>query len=419
LAAVRLGFGVTSMRTLGSIGLLAVLLAHGAGCSGKTIDATASSDAAAGQTGNGGAVVGNGGGAGAGGIVVGNGGGAGAGGIVASGGFAGSGGIAWTGGVGAAAGSAGTGGAAGTDASDAAGGGPIQATGGWAGFFLPDSGGGSGGQTYPDSAISPGIVFVLTEVGAYALGQEITGSGLPDTGVTVRDQACNVVAGVVRDFKDSKEAGGHPDFEAFTGDPETKGLVATTIGSDGKPVYTGSCEAAGVTATCPFGQQTTSKANFDQWYRYTDGVNKPFVIYLQFQPVANMMTFQSDNFFPLDGAGWGNNHTRGDGPRNFAFTTEVHAKFKYGGGETFTFIGDDDFWLFVNGKLAIDLGGVHLKLVGTLNLDQAASALGITRGNIYTLDLFHAERHTWDSHFRVDTNLAFTDCGTSIAPDIK
>jgi hypothetical protein len=30
------------------------------------------------------------------------------------------------------------------------------------------------------------------------------------------------------------------------------------------------------------------------------------------------------------------------------------------------------------------------------------------------MDLFHAERHTDGSHFRVDTNFAFVDCGKVI-----
>ena len=32
-------------------------------------------------------------------------------------------------------------------------------------------------------------------------------------------------------------------------------------------------------------------------------------------------------------------------------------------------------------------------------------------GNVYELSLFHAERHFTDSNFRVDTTLAFTECG--------
>ena len=37
--------------------------------------------------------------------------------------------------------------------------------------------------------------------------------------------------------------------------------------------------------------------------------------------------------------------------------------------------------------------------------------LGITKGKIYSLDLFHAERHSTASNFRIDTNLQFVDCG--------
>jgi fibro-slime domain-containing protein len=49
-----------------------------------------------------------------------------------------------------------------------------------------------------------------------------------------------------------------------------------------------------------------------------------------------------------------------------------------------------------------------------INLDQAAATLGISKGGTYAMDLFHAERHTNASNFRVDTNFAFVDCGTVI-----
>jgi fibro-slime domain-containing protein len=311
----------------------------------------------------------------------------------------GSGGMAAAGGVGGAAGSGGSGGAtmagAGgtTDAAtgDAAGTGGSAGTGGTAG----QGGFGADGSRYE-------------------LGAPITYQGVPNTGVTVRDEKCDTIAGIVRDFKDATEPGGHPDFEAFAGAGATKGLVNAFLGSDEKPVYTGICETAGNTTTCPYGQQTTSKANFNQWYRTVDGVNQPFVVYLGFESVGNMMTFRCNNFFPLDNAGWGNNHTRADGSRNYAFTTEIHLKIKYVGGETFRFMGDDDLWIFINGKLAMDLGGLHPQASDTISLDQQSSVLGITPGNEYTLDLFHAERHTWASNFNIETNFAFTDCGSSI-----
>jgi fibro-slime domain-containing protein len=56
-------------------------------------------------------------------------------------------------------------------------------------------------------------------------------------------------------------------------------------------------------------------------------------------------------------------------------------------------------------------------VTGTVSLDAQADAIGLQKGKTYPLDLFQAERHTKASHFRIDTNLAFTQCGIFV-PDI-
>lgn len=275
-------------------------------------------------------------------------------------------------------------------------------------------GGATGGST---GVVPPDADFVPGEFGAYALGVPIGSDGIGDTGVTDNGDGCNILVGVVRDFKAADEAGGHPDFESFQGDAETTGLVAQTLGADLKPVYASQCESSGPVGDCPFGAQTTSKQRYDEWYRLVDGTNKPYLVYFQFAPNGAISTFQSGRFFPLDGAGWGNSGEDEDGvSRNFHFTTELHTKFKYQGGETFSFSGDDDLWVFINGTLALDLGGLHPARSASIDLDQSAGNLGIQKGNVYSLELFHAERHTTASNFRVDTNLAFVDCGT-VLPD--
>jgi fibro-slime domain-containing protein len=254
--------------------------------------------------------------------------------------------------------------------------------------------------------------YTKVEVGAFKLGAAIPANG-GQTMIDSPQTGCYQVTGVMRDFKGSNEAGGTTDFETYAGGDATKGLVAPMLGADRKPVYASKCEAGtvmGNTADCPYGPQTTSKAMYDEWYRTTDGVNMAYEINFIFEPNGNKTTFESQNFFPLDNTGFGN----GPNNHNFGFTTELHTKFLYAGGEQFTFTGDDDLWVFINGHLALDLGGLHPQVNGTIDMDTMATELGITKGNAYNIELFHAERHTSASHFRVDTNFVFVDCGTII-----
>jgi fibro-slime domain-containing protein len=271
---------------------------------------------------------------------------------------------------------------------------------------------GDGGLVLPGN-------FVMTEFGGYALGPSITTGGL-DAGVVENSGTanCSLVTGVVRDFKDLPDDNGtgDPDFDAFSGLTPTTGLVLKPLGTDLKPVYAGNCGAGSTifTSGCPYGQMLTTQANYNEWYRYAPNVNKPFLVYLEFVPNGSVYTFDSEEYFPLDNAGWGNNATGDDGkPHNYGFTTEVHLEFTYKGGETFTFTGDDDVWAFINRQLAVDLGGTHSAATGSVSLDS----LGLTPGTPYPLDIFNAERHPTGSHFRVDTNLSFTSCGT-IPPDV-
>jgi fibro-slime domain-containing protein len=192
----------------------------------------------------------------------------------------------------------------------------------------------------------------------------------------------------------------------------TTGLVGPLLGFDSKPIYASRCESAGRTPACPYGQQTTGVANFFAWYHFVDGVNKPYLLYLALASQGGMNSFASRSFFPLDGAGWGASglDLQGD-PHNFDFTTELHLQFRYDGGEHFLMTGDDDVWVFMSSNLAVDLGGLHAPALGAVDLDLAAPKLGLVRGNVYPLDLFHAERHVDMSNFRLDTNLTFVDCG--------
>jgi fibro-slime domain-containing protein len=219
----------------------------------------------------------------------------------------------------------------------------------------------------------------------------------------------------------------HPDFETFVGEDVTPDLVRPTLDVDGKPVLDGRCTQAGVTAQCPYGQQVTSVANFEEWYRDVVGVNLPISSTLLLARQADgSYSFDSGNtgLYPIDDAGWTvttppmestglASAAVNDGLRHdFGFTTEVRYFFQYNGGASLTFSGDDDLWIFINRRLALDLGGLHRPIQRTIDIDQNETALGLTLGGLYEIAIFHAERHSDGSNFKLNLT-GFTPTSSS------
>jgi fibro-slime domain-containing protein len=85
--------------------------------------------------------------------------------------------------------------------------------------------------------------------------------------------------------------------------------------------------------------------------------------------------------------------------RNFYFTSEVRYLFRYTGGGTLAFYGDDDVWVFINGKLALDLGAPHMRLQGSVTID--ATKFDLQKDKIYEIAVFHADRHPRDSNYQL------------------
>jgi fibro-slime domain-containing protein len=226
------------------------------------------------------------------------------------------------------------------------------------------------------------------------------GSGTPDSSGGDPLPGCDELVATIRDFKIA-----HPDMEEADGnnDKVEKGLVKVDLGTDGKPQYARTGGAGGIHVESP--------ESFAQWYRDVDNVNtkESFTFRLLPTGTGDAYEFSDDTFFPVDGEGFGNESGPGNenGAHNFHFTTEIHTTFVYKGGETFTFNGDDDLWLFVNGKLALDLGGLHPRVEDTVDMDAQKDALGLEVGQTYAMDIFHAERHTTASTFKVSTTI---DC---------
>ena len=263
---------------------------------------------------------------------------------------------------------------------------------------------------------------------------------------------------IARDFQDyspgSNPPTGHPDFGVYCCDDSLqkgKGVIGATLDPrDHRPVW-----AAPDPPSDPKQIGFTGKKWFDMWYHDDKDYNRTFygsLTLLQNPTSKTTYAMDSDNdqpwldlcgFFPLDdlskpkidqntgkpmtytenrnnvtvtchayeGLGFGN----GWANHNYSFTTELRYWFQYKGTEKLKFTGDDDVWVFVNGRMVIEMPGVHNRSVGTMILDASNGTaqvgygeppssyttvdLKMVKDKVYEVAVFQAERWCCGSNY--------------------
>ncbi len=127
---------------------------------------------------------------------------------------------------------------------------------------------------------------------------------------------------------------------------------------------------------------------------------------------GNVLTTEGSDFYPLDNSRK-LSYESSETAHNYFFGMRYDVPFKIGdyvGPMNYEFTGDDDLWVLLDGKLVLDLGGIHSAADGTVDIWKE---LGKTAGQLtpeekekeHTLTVLYMERGAGESNCKMKFTL--------------
>lgn len=231
------------------------------------------------------------------------------------------------------------------------------------------------------------------------------------------------INGIFRDFRESQVNGGHPDFEnqPVSGRGIYVGIAANALNNEGKPVFASVGTKLSTQALdssnrpiigskpylAPMGGDVPAQltansgavegsASFSSWFTDTPLVNYAAPFPLTFNRVGLEWVADADmttQFASEQGFG-------GNKIYSFTYELDVNFVFNRAADDLMSFGADDAMWVFIDGKLVIDLGGDHDYAEQTIALNRIND---LVDGKTYNLKVFYGERSRINSRIRIST----------------
>lgn len=139
--------------------------------------------------------------------------------------------------------------------------------------------------------------------------------------------------------------------------------------------------------------------NFDRWWNEVEGKSTRHADNLVLNYDENGFYYENEDFHPVESE---------------LFTMEMAVKLVpvKDGRERFKIAADDDTWVYVDGRLVLDMGGVHEATEAEFTINEAGEISaateyedfvysGVTVGETAEVKIFHANRNSGESVFKV------------------